>query len=79
MLLSNNWQQECNDHVSLVQLQKKGDFPLARQDLVEKAAICNVRHYAPVDGTLAWAAAGDSIQFFCMDLNGEVGPMSMVS
>ena len=58
-------------------LQKEGDSKAAYDDVVTKAAICNVRHYDPVDGTLAYAAAGNYLKFFCLNLNGEVRFMVM--
>lgn len=62
-------------------VQVVGRLSDAVADVLAKAAKCLPRHYHPVDGTVAYAAAGDEVQFIFLDLEGKVRylPVSLKS
>lgn len=53
-------------------IQPNGELGAAIRDARKAAVVCNGPHYLPVNGTFAYAAAGNMICFIYLDLNGNV-------
>lgn len=56
----------------LVGENKQDLLHAAEADLASKAFSRDPEHYQPLQYTLAYAAAGTSVQFFAVDMNGKV-------
>ena len=53
-------------------MQGAGKLSIAVDNVLAKAAVCLPRHYDPVNGTVAFAIAGNEVVFLFFDQEGKV-------